>query len=173
MFGKKLCANNKNSRAMFNSYTFFFKNKCECSRVFLEKTRWKWCHILPIKKPSVQITFKEINLSAGLYLHIQKKSNKENLSWKKNVMLMLFFSVKMSICVRKNYSSEGSSTNWNWIFGYMESTRIKFEHKAFLSFLAYVNGFLVCLVCYIPWKILKNDKIWQDRKKSLDLNFSI
>ena len=25
------------------------------------------------KKPSVQITFKEINLSAGLYLHIQKK----------------------------------------------------------------------------------------------------
>lgn len=48
----------------------------------------------------------------------------------------------------------------------------EFEHKAFLSFLAYVNGFPVCLVCYIPWKILKNDKMWQDRKKSLDLNFS-
>ena len=32
---------------------------------------------LPIKKPSVQITFKEINLSAGLYLHIQKKVTKK------------------------------------------------------------------------------------------------
>ena len=35
------------------------------------------------KKPSVQITFKEINLSAGLYLLIQKKVTKKICPGKK------------------------------------------------------------------------------------------
>ena len=76
---------------------------------------------LPIKKPSVQITFKEINLSAGLYLLIQKKSNKENLSWKKNCDAdVVFFpskclsvSEKITVVRDRVLNEIGSSDTWN------------------------------------------------------------
>ena len=53
------------------------------------------------KKPSVQITFKEINLSAGLYLHIQKKVTKKICPGKKRDADVVFFRQNVYLCRKK------------------------------------------------------------------------
>ena len=49
------------------------------------------------KKPSVQITFKEINLSAGLYLLIQKKVTKKICPEKKCNADVVFFRQNVNV----------------------------------------------------------------------------
>ena len=61
----------------------FFKINVSVREYFWRKPDENDVIKLPIKKPSVQITFKEI-LSAGLYLLIQKKVTKKSPG--KNVM---------------------------------------------------------------------------------------
>jgi len=74
------------------------------------------------KKPSVQITFKEINLSAGLYLLIQKKVTKKICPEKKCDADAVFFPSKC-LSVSEKIILRDRRTEIGFLDTYMESTR--------------------------------------------------